>query len=110
MAKSSKKEQLIRRYVGDAVGVAHFVVANLCILVGHLTNVFKGMSEQWGGIEFLYRYLDHPVYLAFRPIAFNFRNDVIYAIIVAELVIVVSSLLYGLAAYLLMRLALALFK
>jgi hypothetical protein len=89
----------------DAVGIAHFVIANAVVLLGESTSLL----DRWGGNEhpgvyIVYRYLDAPV----AGVLGMFTNTAVggdntYPFLVAELVIILSSMLYGGLAYLLMR-------
>ncbi|MCC6221473.1 MAG: hypothetical protein IT291_09570 [Deltaproteobacteria bacterium] len=96
--------------IGDAIGIAHFVVANLIVLVGQLTSAFESISPQMGGLKFLYTYVDFPVYSMFSGMAERGRGEVFTALIAGEFIIVVSSILYGLIANIAVRLMYGLLK
>ena len=87
--------------VGDSIGVAHFLVANLLILLGEITNLFNSYGGRLPGLEFVYRTFDWPVYMITRPFIHMSGADAAYPFFAGELVIVASSLVYGFLAYLL---------
>jgi len=52
------------KIVVDAIVLAHFVVANLCLVLGYFTKLFdsfKSASQANGGVDFVYQVLDYPV-------------------------------------------------
>ena len=104
---AERKRQKDRAFVvADAVGVSHFIVANFCILLGQYTEVFKGIgiNVKYPGLEFVYRYFDAPVMLMLGGLARADRGDVIFTFLVAELIIVITSIFYGIMAYLFIKL------
>lgn len=85
--------------VGDSVGFAHFLIANAVLIIGEYSTYFNFVAKVHGGMEFVYRYIDTPVYTLLRPFEKHFVSDPMFTYIFAELVIGLSSILYGAIAF-----------
>lgn len=90
--------------LADAVGISHFVLANLVIVLGEFTSIFQHLSEKYGGLTFIFRYVDAPMYKVLAPIVGTVRYDSFQVLLVGQLVIVASSFVYGLIAYFFVKL------
>lgn len=99
------------KMVADGIGVAHFIVANIVVLLGQFTKLFDAVIEVYAdnkGIYFLYYYLDRPAYYLFKGFAESAKEDVALSLLCAELIIIVSTVLYGFLAYFAIRIYLSL--
>lgn len=97
--------------VADAIGVAHFVIANLIVLLGYVSNAFNSVVPQEAsnkGLYFIYLYLDRPVFLIFQGFVASTKDSPWLSFLAGELVIVVSTILYGFIAYFSIRIYLSL--
>lgn len=95
------------KMVADGVAVGHLLVANLCVILGSFSDVFKNYVQQPDtantGLNFVYIYFDYPVYVFFKLIIGTLGSDPILSYVLAEVVIVLSSVLYGFVAFFVMR-------
>lgn len=90
--------------LADAVGVGHFVVANAILILGEVTPLMSKWGSRHPGIEFIYSYLDVPMYHVFSVFAdAKIASNEVFPYFAAELIILTSSVLYGAIAYLLAR-------
>ena len=99
------------KMVADGIGVAHFIVANFVVLLGQFTSIFDALIRVQAdnkGIYFLYYYLDRPVYFLFRGFVESAREDWVLSLLCAQLIIVVSTVLYGFLAYFAIKIYLSL--
>ena len=92
-----------RLIIADSVGIAHFVVAHVALVLGELTNVFSGIGAEFPGVYVVLNYLDLPVYILFRTLDKGF-SDFTYILLFAEFIIIITSLLYGFITYLALHL------
>lgn len=99
MSAQGKRIRNRNLVVADAVGVAHFVVANLCVVLGQTTDIFSDLGGEYPGLFFVYRYFDAPVAAFFSGLAYGEGGDVFFTFLVGELIIVLSSILYGALGY-----------
>lgn len=93
--------------VGDSVGFAHFLIANAVLIIGEFSTLFDSVAKVHGGMEFVYRYIDTPLYSLVRPFEKHFVGDPMFTFLFAELVIGLSSIIYGAVAYLMVRIVVA---
>ena len=98
----------------DAIAIAHAIVANAVILAGVFTEMFFFMAKKYQdsgdpialfaksypGIMFVYDYIDLPVYSLLSGTALGNPRNSVYSYGIAELVILLSSLLYSFIVYL----------
>ena len=99
------------KMVADGIGVAHFIVANLCVLLGEFTELFNPLidvASPHKGLYFVYHYFDRPAYYLFRGLTEATQEDLIFTFLTGELIIVVSTVLYGFIAFFSVRLYLSL--
>jgi hypothetical protein len=89
--------------IADAIGVTHFIFANLLVVLGEVTGVFGKPWENFTGLRFLYTYVDAPVHTFMTPFMPEQFDDPVTAYLIAELIIILSSVLYGLIAYAICR-------
>ncbi|MBL7662032.1 hypothetical protein JNK13_04685 [bacterium] len=94
------KPRHVATVVADAVGLTHFIVANACVVLGQLTDVFKEVGGHYPGLQFVYQYIDYPVYAFFHDVLqINFSGKTSVTFLMGEFVIAISTILYGLIAY-----------
>jgi len=89
--------------IGDAVGVGHFVVCNVVLLAGQFLPLFQTFGGKHPGLRFIYQHIDAMVYEYFKYSADARPEDVFYTLGVGELIILLSSVIYGFAAYVLLK-------
>ena len=91
--------------IADAIGFSHFVIVNLIALVGQFTDLFRNPSEfyDYPGLEFVFKYVDAPVYHLVSWWRFQLDDQVVTLILFSEFVFIVSSVLYALIAYIFSR-------
>ena len=92
----------VPKKIGDAIGLLHFIFANLLVIVGELTPWFSEFGWNLPGLRVVYAYVDAPM-VAFFPQWTAVQVDWVKMLVVGELIIVASSILYGLIAYLFVR-------
>ena len=95
--------------IADSVGIAHFAVANLCVVLGQVTDIFKDVGGKYPGLTFVYRYFDAPFVALFGKIASE-RSDPVMSFLMGEFIIVGSSIIYGIFAYIFLRIVFAIFN
>ncbi len=78
--------------VADALGISHFIVANVIIALGEFTDLFSFMKTSHPGIDFVMQYLDALVYSLF---GLANPSDPLMLFLSAELIVLTSSVLYG---------------
>lgn len=100
---SRRKEVSIAKTTADIVAVLHLMVANVIIALGEYTLIFSFLHEKNPGIKFVFRYLDAPVYNLLATMIEKWEIDFWSILLAAELVIVLSSLIYGISVYVLVR-------
>lgn len=98
--------------VFDTVAFFHFFLAIVLIAVGETTEIFsKFIFEKNRGIEFVFRYLDLPVFYVIKDIVFKSgTQDLVFKGLVCLFVIVASSVIYGLLAFILVKFIISLFE
>lgn len=97
-----------RRYsifviIADSVAISHFIVCNLAFVMGEFTDVFAEMRAANPGLEFVYRYVDYPVFYVFRHLVDSSYGDMVLTVLIAQFVIVMSSVIYGIIAGLVIK-------
>ena len=99
------------RYViaADALGVTHLILGTLFIVVGEFTEFFKALNSDHGGVEFIIKYLDRPIYAMLYPFIPDAGGDARYTVMVGILVVLLGSIVYGALAYVVLRIAASLF-
>ena len=105
MLKRPERHHAWYLIAADAVGVAHFLVANILTIIGEVTPAFAGLVQgsKHGGTKLVYEYLDAPVYqLVGRYVPVS-KADVVTIFLQAELVFIASSILYGLVTFFILR-------
>ena len=90
--------------VADAIGLTTLIVGTAAIALGEVTDIFGFMKSDHPGVEFVYKYLCAPIYLVISPLLPTAAVDYSYMVIAAVLVVVATALVYGLVAYLALRL------
>lgn len=86
----------------EAVAVAHFLVANLVMLLGQYFNVFDFLEGKNGGVKFVYHYIDLPLYTLLGSFTDNIGPRGTSVMFGCELIILVSSAVYGVICYILL--------
>ena len=94
----------------DALGVTHLIFGTLAIILGEFTDFFKALNSDHGGVQFVLRYLDRPVYAFMSPFIPAGGTDARYTIMVGLVVVLMSSIVYGAIAYLVLKFAISLFR
>ncbi|MCB0358346.1 MAG: hypothetical protein KDD44_01875 [Bdellovibrionales bacterium] len=89
--------------VADSVGITHFIVANLLVVAGFFPEYFPGDFGRYPGLEFVYRFVDLPVYYVLQGVIKSNSSELIMVYLLGELVIVLSSILYWTLAYCFVR-------
>ena len=107
MPRFRRKKKEFSRYAiaADAVGVTHFIIANLLLIAGEFSkvlNVFVG-GEKHPGISFITTILDRPVAHFLKVYFQKFGSDTLTIHLLAELVVVGASVLYGFGIYVVFR-------
>lgn len=102
--KSVQRRHVENRYsraaiAADAVGITHFVLANLLFFLGEYTPLLEGIDVVHGGYVFITQYIDAPIFGMLRGYIGNSFADGIYLFLTGELVIVVASVVYALIVY-----------
>jgi len=111
------------KIVVDAIVVSHFIVGNMCILLGAFTDLFdpykKGFKGN-AGIDFLYSVLDAPIFFLFNKVlSFYYvilgllqksvttlaaiQPGSFFYYLMAECIVLLGSAFYGLLAYMILR-------
>ena len=90
--------------VADAIGIAHFLVANVLIGLGEVTNLFSEFGARLSGMRFVLNTIDRPVFSFFHWAGVDKTSDIVYPLIVGEVVIIISSIIYALVAYIFLKL------
>lgn len=104
MAKRKDSEYSRSTIIADAVGLTHLLVATAIVILGEYTNIFAHAGGRHNGVEFVYQYIDKPVYQIVTPILewFGVAGDVAdrgLAMVTAGFVIIASSVAYGVITY-----------
>jgi len=94
----------IPRICADAVGIAHFIVANAILVTGQVTSSLDSFGAILPGLRFVYTYLDFPVYYLVQQWAPAITASLTNQILFGELVITLSSGLYGIITMLIVAL------
>ena len=103
MAKLSPEHK--QRLIADSVGVGHLVMANVAIVLGEYTTIFKGLSTaKYPGLDVVFRFFDAPVYLLLKSHIEYQSYSMLSTMLFGEAVIILSSILYGALAYLVVKL------
>lgn len=95
--------------VSEALGFSHFLIVNLLAILGETTFYFDFMEGVHGGINFVFTNIDAPVNTSLRNY-FTIIPDKLVFYLYAELVFLLSSILYGLLCYFFTRLVLTMFQ
>ena len=95
--------------VAEALGLAHFITANLFIALGESTGAFSFLSANHAGVEFVMKYMDAPIYALLEGRFDPARNAVVY-FMWTEFVVIISSALYGLLCWFVARVLLGAFR
>lgn len=98
-AKLHKTKQAI---IADAVGLGHCIVANVMVVIGYFYD-FQLDPDKFDGLKFVYRYVDFPVFHVFYKFMGRLQYDDFYTIVLGEIVIIISSVLYGLVAFIIAK-------
>ncbi len=110
MALSRRKRSVIAT-ISDWIAIGHFFVAIAVVVVGEVTDKFKHIYFEHGGIWFLYKYLDYPAYQISK--LFLPENEVRlphYLYVKVGVVILLSTILYFIVSYLLLKFITSLFE
>jgi len=94
----------------EAVAVAHFLVANLVMLIGQYFPVFDFLESKNGGVKFVYHYIDFPLYTLLGSLTDNIGPRGTSAMFGCELIILASSAVYGVICYFLLDLLFSVLK
>ncbi len=89
-------------HIGDAIGLAHCIVTNLLVIVGYYFDIVA-QADPFDGLKIIYAYIDAPVYWLLEDHAGGFWDNYLYTILMGEIVILLSSVLYGFIAYVFAR-------
>ena len=86
------KPDIAAKSISDALGLSHFFVANLLVVIGEFTNLFDFVLTQHPGMDFVKQYISTPAML----IIGNWLNadNAINLWLSMELVIVLASVIY----------------
>ena len=100
----------------DAVAISHAVVANAIMISAVFTDWFVWVTEKYAvvlhmskfaksfpGILYVYEYVDLPIYRLMGDWVFKHAGDPVASYAIAEVIILLSSLLYSLIAYAFLR-------
>jgi hypothetical protein len=93
----------------DALGITHLILGTLFIVIGEFTEFFKALHAEHGGVEFILKYLDRPIYAVLHPFVPDSGSDAKYTIMLAVLVVMLGSIVYGAVAYVVLRIGASLF-
>lgn len=96
------KKKLI--LVADAIGIGHWVVSTIVVILGQVTNLFADYGAEYPGLDFIYKFIDRPIYGLIQGIEAEYRSDLVVTMIIGQIVIVASSVIYAFIAYLALRL------
>lgn len=92
--------------IADAVGIANLILGTFLIFLGEVTDLFNSVSIDHGGVVFVFKYLCAPVYWILAPVVLEY-HDLASVLISGMLVVVASSVLYGIMTYAIIRLAMS---
>lgn len=108
----SKKKKEYSRYAvaADVIGLTHMIVGTASILIGEYTDVFHTVAYEHGGVQFVFRYLDAPIYWILAPFLPIAGGDTQYVMMVGFVVVALGSIVYALFAYYFLKWAVSLFK
>lgn len=82
----------------DTLAFLHLLIAVVIVLLGEFTKIFTFISPVHGGIGFIFKYLDYPVYYLVQQIL-SMSNDVSFLYLKCLFIICLSSVVYGLVCY-----------
>ncbi|MFN8391513.1 MAG: hypothetical protein U0136_14590 [Bdellovibrionota bacterium] len=105
-----RKEPSRYAVAADALGITHLVLGTLFIVVGEFTDFFKALHVDHGGVEFILKYLDRPIYAILQPMVPEAAGDAKYTILIGILVVMLGSIVYGMLSYFILRVIGTLFK
>ena len=96
--------------IADAVAITHLILGTLIVLVGELTEAFSFLGYKHTGVDFVYLYLDAPVFAIIKGILPTVSGDSFYVLATCALVLCLGSVFYGVLTYWALRLFSHLFK
>lgn len=105
-----KKEYSRYAIAADAIGVTHMIVGTVSILLGEYTDVFQAIGYEHGGVEFVFHYLDAPVYWVISPFMPLAQGDPGYLMLAGLAVVSLASIVYAVMAYFFLKFVVSLFK
>ena len=82
----------------DIVGLMHFFVANIIFLLGEVTPLFAKFGGEHPGLTFVCTFFDQPLASMFANLISG-KGDLLTVVLGAQVVIIGSSLLYGLVVF-----------
>ena len=110
----------------DAVAITHFLVGIAALLIGEFTNLFSSMRSAHAGMDFIFKYLDAPVFYGLRRAFVWLGNKVpilepyiswlgeyhgtAFNLISTTFVIVAASIFYGLIVFFVLKIISFMFK
>ena len=97
--RAKKKRAIL---IAESVGMSHLIVAVSISVMGQFFDLFSNLiteKSSFPGLNFVFEYLDRPIFLLSKGINIPYENDLLYAVSFGGLVIVASTLVYGLIAY-----------
>jgi hypothetical protein len=104
MSMAKKKDQYSKIAIAsDAVALTFFILANIALVVGELTNVFISLGEHNPGIKFVNHYMCALVYPFLEPLVGGRTFDVVGTYLVAELVIIITAIAYRWICFILLK-------
>ncbi len=95
--------------VFDSVATIHFVVGIIIMLLGEYTKIFCRLCLYHGGIEFIFKYLDYPIYSLIEKYLPNSQMQY-YPYMKGIFVLAISSAIYGIIAYFIVSFTKSLFE
>lgn len=96
--------------LADTVGIAHYLFATFLTLIGQaLPNAFPETKDRFKGLSFIYNYVDVPVYKLLSSWILPNQKDVVSALLLGQVVIIISSLAYALLFFLVVKIVEVLF-
>jgi hypothetical protein len=96
-------------YISDSIALGHFVVCNVILVLGAITHLFDFMHHAYPGLEFVYTYIDRPVYQFLKHLD-AIPSDPFFTYVVGEMVIAGSSFLYWVISYITLKAFFAFFE
>jgi len=100
MARKLKPE-IASKTIADALGLSHFFVANLLVVIGEFTNLFDFMLSKHAGMDFVKQYISMPGVMV--PVSWLNADNTINLWLSMEIVIIVASIIYWSLCWLVTR-------